>query len=500
MFKVFIDTSVWFDIAQDAKRFYELGVIDEMIRRGVLELIVPKLAIDEFHRKRESIVQSRETGLQPHIRAVRDAARRMGGNKKALASFLAYLETISSNAPVDAGETSQALSRIERWLESSPVIEQTDAIQNAAIQRGIDKRAPFQDKNGMADAILIETYAQCVRKDQADTGYVFVTHNKNDFSQTNGDQNFPHPHLTNIFSGNSRYFIDLLAALKHIEPSIVAEVVGRNQPTLGNLIERYLATDPDIGTGAFLLRKFLTRELSKKIASKLRPQDYLDYAKLRGRTVSGATVNTDFAWLKKALLWAHEEISGEVSLDVFERGRRSAVKLGLIAKSKVAPTRRLAPADEQRIIEAFRERQQHKLNKINMVEVFQFAIWSARSAGEICRLEWSDFDQGSGTCLVKNIRKRDKQRRFPLLGKALEIVNRRLQEKEHPVRIFPYHRPSVTHAFTQVKDELEIDITFDDLRDESIRRFLEAKQYPMELIRKLHPWKVAAIEQQLAEK
>jgi hypothetical protein len=42
----------------------------------------------------------------------------------------------------------------------TPVIEVSDAVKVRAAQRAIDKRAPFhRQRNGIDDAILIETYA-----------------------------------------------------------------------------------------------------------------------------------------------------------------------------------------------------------------------------------------------------------------------------------------------------------------------------------------------------
>jgi hypothetical protein len=79
----------------------------------------------------------------------------------------------------------------------------------------------------MADAILIETYADCVR-DKAVSGvrFAFVTHNKRDFSIEHGNHKMPHPDFASLFSRiKSLYFINLPEALRRVEPSLVTAIM-----------------------------------------------------------------------------------------------------------------------------------------------------------------------------------------------------------------------------------------------------------------------------------
>jgi hypothetical protein len=97
-----------------------------------------------------------------------------------------------------------------------------------AVKRAIERKAPFHhDKNSMADAILIETYGQCLREQAGPKiRFAFVTHNKNDFSVPNGNHKLPHPDFADLFSRiRSLYFINLLEALRRIEPSLVTDIM-----------------------------------------------------------------------------------------------------------------------------------------------------------------------------------------------------------------------------------------------------------------------------------
>jgi hypothetical protein len=57
MFRMLIDTCVWLDLARDQKQVSVLGVVEEMVKRGLLTLIVPRVVIDEFQKNRERVAK-----------------------------------------------------------------------------------------------------------------------------------------------------------------------------------------------------------------------------------------------------------------------------------------------------------------------------------------------------------------------------------------------------------------------------------------------------------
>jgi len=149
-------------------------------------------------------------------------------------TLLSHLDDVDHKIPIVGGTAVQALDRIEKLLNASVVIEPSEAVRLAAAQRAIDGRAPFRrGKNAMADAILIETYAECVQREGAVRGirFAFVTHNKNDFSLANIHEKTPHVDYL-CFSGvNSRYFISLPEALRRVEPSLVTDIMFEHSVT-----------------------------------------------------------------------------------------------------------------------------------------------------------------------------------------------------------------------------------------------------------------------------
>jgi hypothetical protein len=228
MFKILVDTSVWLDLAKDPKQAPVVGVIEKMVRRKLIELLVPCVVLDEFRRNRHRIANESAKSLSTQIRIVKDAVDRVGGDKRTMRAVMSHLDDVNHKIPIVGGAAAAVLDRIEKLLVASACLEPTDSVKLRAAQRAIEKKAPFhREKNAMADAVIIETYAECVRdKTASGVRFAFITHNKNDFSAAGGNQKLPHPDLANIFSRlKSLYFINLPEALRRVEPSLVSDVM-----------------------------------------------------------------------------------------------------------------------------------------------------------------------------------------------------------------------------------------------------------------------------------
>ncbi|WP_394371069.1 PIN domain-containing protein [Hymenobacter terricola] len=125
------------------------------------------------------------------------------------------------------------MSRIERIIKGAVAIPTSNDVLVKAAQRAIDKKAPFhinkssdtaKNKNNMADAVIMETYANCTNGDKSeDDQFAFVTHNKSDFGDTNHKN--PHPDFASYFSpADSTYFINLVEALRHFIPELMNDI------------------------------------------------------------------------------------------------------------------------------------------------------------------------------------------------------------------------------------------------------------------------------------
>jgi len=228
MFRMLIDTCVWLDLAKDPKQHPVLEVVEQMVREKMIALLVPRVVLDELRRNRERIEKESARSLATHFKLVKEAVDKAGGSKRRTKVILDHLDDVNHKIPIVGGAASQVLDRIEKLLTLAPSIEESEPIKLRAAQRAIERKAPFhRGKNSMADALIVETYADCVHAAApAGTRFAFVTHNKSDFSQQDGNLKISHADLRDMFSRiKSLYFINLVEALRRVDPSFVTDTM-----------------------------------------------------------------------------------------------------------------------------------------------------------------------------------------------------------------------------------------------------------------------------------
>jgi hypothetical protein len=118
MFKMLIDTSVWLDLAKDQKQEPVLGVVEEMVKRGLLTIIVPRIVLDEF---RDRIAQQSAKSLSTHFRLVKEAVGRLGGDKRKIKAVLSHLDDVNHKIPIsdNVGAVKNFLSTLTRALRGA---------------------------------------------------------------------------------------------------------------------------------------------------------------------------------------------------------------------------------------------------------------------------------------------------------------------------------------------------------------------------------------------
>lgn len=227
MFRFLIDTSVWLDLAKDTEQQPLLGVLEELIRTGEISLIVPRTVLDEFQRNKARVVEEGRRSLSSVFKRVKEAVDKFGDPKRKRA-VLAHLNDVDHRLPQMGEAAVAAVTRIEKLLTGGTVLQATPEIKLRAAQRAIDNRAPFhRQKNSMADALIIETYAECLNEPPSGrTRFMLVTHNTKDFSDPKGNDRVPHPDLAPLFSRiRSQYYIRLGEGLKRVQPGLVSDLM-----------------------------------------------------------------------------------------------------------------------------------------------------------------------------------------------------------------------------------------------------------------------------------
>jgi hypothetical protein len=223
MLRLLVDTCVWLDVAKDHRQEQTLSVLEELIRLGDVSLMVPTVVLAEFDRHKARIVDESRRSLSTVFKRVKEAVDRFG-DSMTKGSVLQHLNEVDHQIPLLGEAAARSVVRIEKLLSAAVPVPASNAIKLRAAERALASRAPFhRQRNGMGDAVIIETYAECLaRKHARGTRFALVTHNTHDFSDPAGDTRRPHPHLAHLFSKiRSVYCINLAEALKRLRPAIV---------------------------------------------------------------------------------------------------------------------------------------------------------------------------------------------------------------------------------------------------------------------------------------
>src|SRR5207244_1162826 len=150
----------WFDLAKrkDGQRW--IVPIRVLNFQKKLELLVPSVVIDEFERNRPRAEAGVTSSVLDRFRQLRKDLHEYGGDER-----LEWLEAMSHQVPMVSSGTLQNFAEISELLRTGSRLEPASAEIEAALNRGLEKKAPFHlDKNSAADALIIELYGAALRQ------------------------------------------------------------------------------------------------------------------------------------------------------------------------------------------------------------------------------------------------------------------------------------------------------------------------------------------------
>jgi hypothetical protein len=230
MVKILIDTCVWLDLVKDPQQQSLISVLEGLVAESEISIIVPKLVLEEFHRNKQRVISDSNRSYSALLKRVKELVDKYGEDEKKTIT-IEQLQELNHRMPLLAGSASGSAERIEKLIGLGEIIEISIDAKLRAVQRGIDKKAPFhRQKNSLADALIIETYADCIQNiDTADHKFVFLTHNINDFSLVDGNNKLPHQDIAHLFFRRKSLFsIDLAEVVSMVHPEFVSEIFFQN--------------------------------------------------------------------------------------------------------------------------------------------------------------------------------------------------------------------------------------------------------------------------------
>lgn len=218
----------------------------------------------------------------------------------------------------------------------------------------------------------------------------------------------------------------------------------------------------------------LSRHLGDHAAEGLEVEHLVKFA--RDRKAEGAgpyTINMDLSKLGTVLRHMGPALRLRIP-DVVGMARPMLRHFGLIGgggKRKRRPT-----SDELERICTWLTEQTTSPTKQRMPDLIRLSALIGLRRGEGTRIRWEDVDTERRLLMVRD-RKDPRQKKgndqwIPLIGNALEIIERQPREGE---RIFPLHPQTVSGAFLEACKALHIpDLHFHDLRHEAASALDEA--------------------------
>jgi hypothetical protein len=218
-----LDTCVLLDISTRKNDLPIVSALEKLISSGVLKLVVPDVVIVEFNRHKDTIADKTRQRLSQEFKQVRNVVHEFGGVEKEKA--IEILNEVSSRLPLLSEANYATVSRVEKLIGNSFQVNISDSAKILAVQRGLDKKAPFHlSKNSMADAVIIEQFSEFILNyDSGDNDFIFVTHNHNDFSSK--DHRKPHEDFSDIFQkDNVHYFNNASSAIKIVDDEILEDM------------------------------------------------------------------------------------------------------------------------------------------------------------------------------------------------------------------------------------------------------------------------------------
>ena len=197
MFYIFLDTCVFLDISTKKQELPLVSALEELVRTKVAKLVVIDLVAQEYERNKEEVANKTAKRLSQEFKQVKAVVSEFA--KKNKAQTIEVLNDINARLPLLTDANYATINRVERLIESAEKISISERSKIAAIQRGLDKKAPFHiSKNSVADAVIIEQFYEfSLGVNTADSCF-FITHNHNDFSAK--DHRKPHTDFENIFN------------------------------------------------------------------------------------------------------------------------------------------------------------------------------------------------------------------------------------------------------------------------------------------------------------
>jgi hypothetical protein len=220
MYYLIIDTCVWIELGS---RYIEVREkISDLVDRGKVILIVPQVVVEEWNKhKQTKIVGSKKASIHGKIKNARSISQYLPA--KDAAELTRMLDRFQQQQVEIEKAAAEEVTAIESLFDhpSTTRLPVTDKAKLQAVDRALAKSAPFQNKNSMADALIVLCAADYIIEENL-ANCVFVSRNTTDFALDSGI----HPDLRNLFEEcGMQYSPNIGLVVNQVEKDLISQEV-----------------------------------------------------------------------------------------------------------------------------------------------------------------------------------------------------------------------------------------------------------------------------------
>ncbi len=220
MYYFIIDTCVWIDLC---KRYPELQEkIAYLVDQGKVNLILPQIVIEEWNRQKPRILDEKRQSFRGMIKNARTLSSYVPSND--IDKFKTILDNLQKQEQISEQLAKEYVENIEALFNhpSTRILEITNTAKIQAVDTALARKAPFGSKNSMADALIVISSVEYIRREGLDK-CIFVSSNTRDFSSLS-DPNELNDDLKEIFGESGlRYFTNIALAINEVEVDFISQ-------------------------------------------------------------------------------------------------------------------------------------------------------------------------------------------------------------------------------------------------------------------------------------
>jgi len=99
LFKILIDTCVWLDLAKDYQQQAILAALEELVRAGDVDLLVPRTVVDEFARNKACVIEESIRSLSSALKRVKEVVVKFGDPRQKAGCYASSTRWITDFRP-----------------------------------------------------------------------------------------------------------------------------------------------------------------------------------------------------------------------------------------------------------------------------------------------------------------------------------------------------------------------------------------------------------------